>query len=105
MEKFKIVHCDEEQVSVIQCFPFVLKIPHLHYLQSLFPSEIMPPRVFPANEEEETKKPRASERKWVPLSLRDVARIFQRGGGGGGGHCVKHYRHGVFATEYYKLFA
>ena len=26
-------------------------------------------------------------------------------GGGGGSHCVKHYRHGVFATEYCRLFA
>ena len=25
--------------------------------------------------------------------------------GGGGSHCVKHYRHGVFATEYYRLFS
>ena len=25
--------------------------------------------------------------------------------GGGGSHCVKHYRHGVFATEYCRLFA
>ena len=33
---------------------------------------------------------------------RGVARIFQRGGGS---HCVKHYRHGVFATEYGRLFA
>ena len=24
---------------------------------------------------------------------------------GGGSHCVKHYRHGVFATEYYRLFS
>ena len=24
--------------------------------------------------------------------------------GGGGSHCVKHYRHGVFATEYCTLF-
>ena len=31
-----------------------------------------------------------------------VARIFQRGGGGS--HCVKHDRHGVFTTEYYRLF-
>ena len=23
----------------------------------------------------------------------------------GGSHCVKHYRHGVFATEYYRLFS
>ena len=29
---------------------------------------------------------------------RGVARIFQMGEGGS--HCVKHYRHGVFATEY-----
>ena len=27
------------------------------------------------------------------------------GGGGWGSHCVKHYRHGVFATEYCRLFA
>ena len=26
-------------------------------------------------------------------------------GGGGESHCVKHYRHGVFATEYCRLFA
>ena len=32
-----------------------------------------------------------------------VARIFQRGGGGS--HWVKQYRHGVFATEYCRLFA
>ena len=25
--------------------------------------------------------------------------------GGGGSHCVKHYRHGVVATEYCRLFA
>ena len=31
---------------------------------------------------------------------RGVARIFQRGS-----HCVKHYRHGVFATDYCRLFA
>ena len=24
--------------------------------------------------------------------------------GGGGSHCVKHYRHGVFTTEYCRLF-
>ena len=35
-------------------------------------------------------------------SGRGVTRIFQRGGGA---HCVKHYRHGVFATEYCRLFA
>ena len=23
----------------------------------------------------------------------------------GGSHCVRHYRHGVFATEYYRLFS
>ena len=23
----------------------------------------------------------------------------------GGSHCVKHSRHGVFATEYYRLFS
>ena len=34
--------------------------------------------------------------------FKGVARIFQRGGGS---HCVKHYRHGVFATEYCRLFA
>ena len=32
--------------------------------------------------------------------VRGVARIFQRGGS----HCVKHYRYGVFAIEYYRLF-
>ena len=40
---------------------------------------------------------------------RGVARILQRGGGGGGvrgvSHWVKQYRHGVFATEYCRLFA
>ena len=30
---------------------------------------------------------------------------FSKGGGGGGSHCVKHYRHGVFATKYCRLFA
>ena len=25
--------------------------------------------------------------------------------GGGGSLCVKHYRHGFFATEYYRLFS
>ena len=35
---------------------------------------------------------------------RDVARIFLRRGGGGS-HWVKQYRHGVFATEYCRLFA
>ena len=33
---------------------------------------------------------------------RGVTGIFQ---GGGGSHCVKQYRHGVFATEYCRLFA
>ena len=33
---------------------------------------------------------------------RGVGRIFQRGGGS---HWVKQYRHGVFATEYCRLFA
>ena len=28
---------------------------------------------------------------------------FFKGGGGGGSHCVKHYRHGIFATEYYTV--
>ena len=36
------------------------------------------------------------------LFVQGVARIFQ---GGGGSHCVKQYRHGVFATEYCRLFA
>ena len=40
---------------------------------------------------------------WSFLGM-GVARIFQRGGGGGS-HCVKHYRHGVFATEYCRLFS
>ena len=34
--------------------------------------------------------------------FKGVARIFE---GGGGSHCVKHYRHGVFATEYYRLLS
>ena len=34
---------------------------------------------------------------------RGVARIFQ--GERGGSHWVKQYRHGVFATEYCRLFA
>ena len=28
-----------------------------------------------------------------------------KGGGGSRVHCAKHYRHGVFVTEYYTLFA
>ena len=35
---------------------------------------------------------------------RGVAKIFQRGGEVGS-HCVKHYRNGVFTTEYCRLFA
>ena len=39
------------------------------------------------------------------LKYRGEARTFQRGvWGGGGSHCVKHYRHGVFTTEYCRLF-
>ena len=30
---------------------------------------------------------------------------FSKGGGGGGSNWVIQYRHGVFATEYCKLFA
>ena len=26
-------------------------------------------------------------------------------GGGGGSHCIKHYHHGIFTTEYCRLFA
>ena len=40
------------------------------------------------------------------IRCKGVARIFQRGGGGGEvSHCVKHYRHGVLATGYYRLFS
>ena len=37
--------------------------------------------------------------------LQGRSQDFSKWGGGGGSHLVKQYRHGVFATEYCRLFA
>ena len=40
-----------------------------------------------------------------PHLLQGRREDFSKGGGERGSHCVKHYRHGVFATEYCRLFS